>query len=294
MANDINISKTPNLAPVLFLSHGTTMMLGTDSRTRDYWEALGRDALRHGAKGVIIMGAHWNSLEDKIHVAMNPNPSIMPISNTLPDLWANFRPNPDLATGQRVIDTLRAKGFDVDPDHNFNWMIDTVPLLIGMFKDKCPPVTIISQNSHWDPFFHARVGAALRHLREERYLLIGSGGGVHNLYLTEWKYMLQYKDNFAMEQPPEPKTIEFRQSLEDIICKNGGGPELQRGLTRLMKHPYFRDAHGTDEHYISACFVAGAVSSVEDKGTKGCLGAEAWELCESQFCLGTWPEEWLD
>jgi ABC-type dipeptide/oligopeptide/nickel transport system permease subunit len=43
------------MAPVLFLSHGTTMMLGTDSRTRDYWAALGRDALVHGVKGVIIM-----------------------------------------------------------------------------------------------------------------------------------------------------------------------------------------------------------------------------------------------
>jgi aromatic ring-opening dioxygenase catalytic subunit (LigB family) len=209
---------------------------------------------------------------------MNPKPGVMPISNTLPELWANFKPSPDLETGQRVIDTLRTEGFDVDPDPGFNWMIDTVPLLIGMFGDKCPPVTIISQNSHWDPFFHARIGATLRHLREERFLLIGSGGGVHNLYLTEWKYMLQYKDNFAMERPPEPKTMEFRQSLEDIICKNGGGPKLKRGLTRLMKHPYFRDAHGTDEHYVSACFVAGAVSSVEDLGTPGCLGAEAWEL----------------
>lgn len=39
------------------------MMLGTDSRTRDYWEALGRDALRHGVKGVIIMV--WASPSDR-------------------------------------------------------------------------------------------------------------------------------------------------------------------------------------------------------------------------------------
>lgn len=147
-----------------------------------------------------------------------------------------------------------------------------------MFKDKCPPVTIISQNSHWDPFFYARIGAALRHLRREKYLIIGSGGGVHNLYHTEWKYMLKYKDNFAMEKPPERKTPEFRQSLENVICKNGGGPELERGLTRLMKHPYFREAHGTDEHYVSACFVAGAISAEEDRGSKGRLGPEVWEL----------------
>jgi hypothetical protein len=43
------------LPPVLFLSHGTTMMLGENSRVRDYWRKLGDDALRHGVKGVVIM-----------------------------------------------------------------------------------------------------------------------------------------------------------------------------------------------------------------------------------------------
>jgi aromatic ring-opening dioxygenase catalytic subunit (LigB family) len=204
----------------------------------------------------------------------------MPISNTDPTLWSTWKPNPDLETSHRVISLLRSRGFTVDPDPNFTWMIDTVPLLIGMFgrEDCCPPVTIISQNAHWDPFTHSRIGAALRHLRAERYLLIGSGGGVHNLYLTEWKYMLRYKDNFAMERPPVWQTLEFRQSLEDVIVRNGGGPELRRGITRLMKHPYFRDAHGTDEHFVSACFVAGAVSGIEDRELRGRLGAEVWEL----------------
>lgn len=43
------------LAPVLFLSHGTTMLLGEDSKIRDYWTKLGRDALKHGVRGIIIM-----------------------------------------------------------------------------------------------------------------------------------------------------------------------------------------------------------------------------------------------
>lgn len=31
------------------------MLLGEDSRIRDYWRKLGKDALDHGVKGVIIM-----------------------------------------------------------------------------------------------------------------------------------------------------------------------------------------------------------------------------------------------
>jgi aromatic ring-opening dioxygenase catalytic subunit (LigB family) len=212
---------------------------------------------------------------------MNPKPSFMPLANVHRDRWADWKPNPDLETGRRAIQMLRNAKFEVEEDSEFEWMIDSFPVIIGMFGDKSPPVTIISQNSYWDPFYHIRIGSALSSLRRERYLIIGSGGGTHNLYRAEWKFMLQYKDNFAMEKPPDGDSIEFRQSLEDVICKNGGGPELRRGLARLMKHPYFREAHGTDEHFVSACFVAGAIGEPEDRVSKGILGAEAWELVSS-------------
>ncbi|EOA89724.1 uncharacterized protein SETTUDRAFT_104655, partial [Exserohilum turcica Et28A] len=285
------------LAPVHFLSHGTTMVLGEDSRIRDYWRKIGRDALRHGVKGVIIMGAHWNAKGEKefVKVATSPNRTFMSLANVHPKHWQDWRPNPDIATSKRVIKMLNAAGIEAVEDPNFTWMIDTFPVLIGMFGDKCPPTTIISQNSYFDPFFHTRIGSTLRSLREEKYLFIGSGGGTHNLYRAQWSYTLDYKDNFAMEVPPDPDSMEFRQALEDVICKIGGGPELRRGLARLMKNPYYREAHGTDDHYVSACFVAGAIGDAEDRGTKASLGAEAWELrtqCECQFTLGEWPKSW--
>ncbi|KAL2783283.1 Extradiol ring-cleavage dioxygenase, class III enzyme, subunit B [Aspergillus keveii] len=286
------------LAPVLFLSHGTAALLQEDSGVRDYWKKLGQDALDHGVKGVIIMGAHWNTAGDdplKVQIAMNPAPDFMPLVASDPKLSAGFKPNPDLETGQRVIDLLCNNGVHAEADTKFNWMIDTQIALVGMFGVKTPPITIISQNAYWDPFFHSRLGEILRPLRKEGYLIIGSGGGTHNLYRTEWKYSLGWKDVFAMESPPDDETLEFRQSIEDVFCKNGAGPELRRGLARLMKHPYFRDAHGTDEHYVSACFAAGAVGELEDRGTNAVLGAEVWELrsqCEQQYMIGQWPASW--
>jgi aromatic ring-opening dioxygenase catalytic subunit (LigB family) len=209
---------------------------------------------------------------------MNPEPGKMPLINADPKIWKEFKPKTDLETGRRVINMLQDAGIDAEEDVTFNWMIDTEICLVGMFGMRCPPVTIISQDSHWDPWFHIKIGNTLRSLRKEGYLLIGSGGGTHNLYRTEWHHTLKYKDVFAMEHPPDEETLEFRQSLEDVICRNGGGPNLRRGLARLMKHPYFRLAHGTDEHYVPACFVAGAVGEPEDQGTPGVLGAEVWEL----------------
>lgn len=223
-------------------------------------------------------GAHWNAEGEKVKVAMNPNPTFMPLANTHSRHWSAWKPNPDLETGARVTKMLQKANIEAEEDTKFEWMIDTFPIIIGLFGEQSPPVTIISQNAYFDPYYHIRLGQSLRELRREKYLIIGSGGGTHNLYRAEWKFMLRYKDNFAMEAPPDEDSIEFRQSLEDVICKNGGGPELRRGIARLMKNPYFREAHGTDEHYVSACFVAGAIGEPEDRSAKGTLGAEAWEL----------------
>jgi aromatic ring-opening dioxygenase catalytic subunit (LigB family) len=122
-----------------------------------------------------------------------------------------------------------------------------------------------------------KIGSTLRPLRKEGYLLIGSGGAVHNLYRNVWAPMLRFRDNFAQETPPEPWAVEFRQAFEDAVTGNDG-PRLRRAITRLMKHPRFRDAHATDDHFMSACFVAGAVGDVEDRGVFGRMEAETWEL----------------
>jgi hypothetical protein len=60
-----------------------------------------------------------------------------------------------------------------------------------------------------------------------------------------------------------------------------------------MKHPRFRDAHATDDHFMAALFVAGAAGDEEDADAEGVLGAESWELtnmCNSQFTFGKWKE----
>jgi len=94
-----------------------------------------------------------------------------------------------------------------------------------------------------------------------------------------------------METPPDRVMLDFRQEFEDAIMKNSG-PELRRAICMLMKIPKYRDAHGTDDHFMASLFVAGLCGSFEDVGTSVELGAEDWELrnmCNSQFTLGKWP-----
>lgn len=172
---------------------------------------------------------------------------------------------------------LKADGFNAEENPNFDWIHDTYLILIRMFPGGCPPTTIVSMNARFDPHFHMKVGATLRPLRKENYLLIGSGGAVHNLYRNVWSPMIRFRDNFAQETAPESWALEFRQAVQDVITNNSG-PHLRRGITRLMKHPQYRDAHATDDHFMSAMFVAGAAGDAEDEGSVGELKAEDWEL----------------
>jgi aromatic ring-opening dioxygenase catalytic subunit (LigB family) len=190
---------------------------------------------------------------------------------------------------------LRHSGFNVEPNTTFDWIHDTFLIIIRMFPNSHagnlhPPATIVSMNARFDPHYHIKVGAALRPLRYEDTLIIGSGGAVHNLYRNHWSQITLYRDNFAMPQPPADWALEFRQNVEDVFTMNSG-PSLRRAMTRLMKHPRYREAHGTDDHFMSIMFVAGAAGDIEDEGTKNVMKAECWELvnmCNTQFQLGEW------
>ncbi|KAL4927330.1 DODA-type extradiol aromatic ring-opening family dioxygenase [Aspergillus undulatus] len=282
------------LAPVHFFSHGSTMMLGEESSSADYWRKCGAEALANGIKGVIIMGAHWDTINDGLEVATNPSPAKSPVAYVHPDKYVNYKLTPDIPTANRCIEMLKNEGFNARGNDKFDWIHDVYLILIHMFPNQSPPTTIISMNARYDPHYHVKIGSVLRPLRKENYLLIGTGGAVHNLYRNRWAPMLRFRDNFAQETPPEEWALEFRQAVEDVITKTGSGPGLRRAMTRLMKHPRFREAHATDDHFMAAMFVAGLVGDWEDRGVKGVLGAESWELtnmCNSQFTWGVWPAE---
>lgn len=230
---------------------------------------------------------------DKIELATNPNPEKSPVAYVHPDKYQNYKLNPDLNTTERCLKMLAREGFNVGGNPSFDWIHDVYLILIRMFPNGCPPTTLVSANARYDPHFHMKIGATLRPLRRENYMFIGTGGAVHNLYRNRWAPMMRFRDNFAMETAPEDWAMEFRQAFEDVVTKTSG-VHLRRAMTRLMKHPRFRDAHATDDHFMAALFVAGAAGHEEDKKVPAILGAESWELtnmCNSQFTFGLWPKD---
>lgn len=125
-----------------------------------------------------------------------------------------------------------------------------------------------------------------------RRLTQAAGGAVHNLYRNNWHQVIHYRDNLAQERPPEQWAIDFGEAFSNVVTQNTG-PALRRGMARLMQHPLYRDAQGTDDHFMSALFCVGAAGSVEDEGKKNYAGAETWELLNMRNVsreLGRWDE----
>lgn len=277
----------------------------------------------------LAQGAHWATTFDGVLLSANPNPGKNPVAFVHPSKYEDYKLNTDLDYVPTLQAHLTAAGIPSRADEAFDWVHDTYLILIRMFPRGCPPTTIVSSQHRYDPHLHAAVGAALRPLRDwqrHKTLFIGSGGAVHNLYRNVWGPMLRYRDSLAQPAPPAAWAMDFRQEVIDALVaghsrdhpvedaaygtllrsstggsakgnKEGGrgvgGPKLRRKMTALMKHPRFRDAHGTDDHFMPALFVAGLCGGKGDEDMRGELGAEDWELtnmCNSQFTIGSWDD----
>lgn len=80
--------------PILFLSHGSTMILGEESVVSRDWEEQGRNAERNGVQGVVILGAHWEKVgQDLVHVSIKEPPGMNPISWVAKEKYENYRIN---------------------------------------------------------------------------------------------------------------------------------------------------------------------------------------------------------
>ncbi|EPQ32132.1 uncharacterized protein PFL1_00329 [Pseudozyma flocculosa PF-1] len=294
----VPVSDVKPTTPAFFFSHGSTMMLGEDSTPARYWEKMGQEALRRGIKQVIMMGAHWEVTGDTIHVASNPTPpNKQPVAWVEPARYVDYKINASPRLANKVVKRLHANGIKAKTDSDLEWIHDTFIILCWMFpatkqfpQGQCPEVTVISGLADYDAPLLVDIGKALRPFRQEDTLIIGTGGTVHNLYRNNWKQIVLFRDNFAQERPPEKWALDFRTEAEDAVTKNTGRA-LPRATLRLMRHPLYRDAHATDDHYAPLLFVAGAAGTEEDEGKPNTVEAECWELqnmCNTQFKFGDW------
>jgi 4,5-DOPA dioxygenase extradiol len=252
--------------PVLFVAHGSPML----AVEPDAWgAALGRWAADlRDLKAVLVVSAHWEA-PAPIGITSAAAPGTLHDFGGFPErLYTLQYPAPgDPALAARVLDLLTAAGIParLDPDRPRDhgaW----VPLM-NLRPQADLPVLQLALPRPRSPRQLFELGQALRPLRAEGVLIVGSGGIVHNLGRLDWNG----------GGAPAP----WAQGFADWV-----GERLERGaFTELIDGcagaPGFQWAVPTTEHFDPLFLTLGAAD-----GSPAVRIFDGWQL--GSLSLATW------
>ena len=231
--------------PAVFVSHGAPALAIEDSPAREFLSGLGQTLGRPDA--VLVVSAHWESSQATVSAAARPE-TIHDFFGFPQELYRISYPAPGAPQlASRASKLLGARGIDthVHPTRGLDhgaW----VPLLL-MFPDAGIPVTQLTVQPELGTEHHFRLGVALRPLREEGVLILGSGGTTHNL--SEF-------GRHRRDAPPPAWVTGFQEWLAHAV-EGGTTDDLlhyrERGPEATRNHP-------SEEHFLPIFAAAGAGS----------------------------------
>lgn len=233
----------PERFPALFVSHGAPTLPLESSAAQAFLSGLGSTLGKPTA--ILAVSAHWESGEPALGAAARPQ--------TIHDFFGFPEPlyrleypapgAPQLAA--RAAALLEGAGFAAQTnatrglDHGA-W----VPLLL-MYPEADIPVVQLAVQPERDTRHHFALGAALRPLRDEGVLILGSGGATHNLYEF---------GRHARNAPPPEWVSAFQEWLAQTI-ESAAQDDLLEYRTRA---PHAARNHPSEEHLLPIFTAAGA------------------------------------
>jgi 4,5-DOPA dioxygenase extradiol len=237
------MSEAPGSLPALFVSHGAPTMILQPVPVREFLSGLGAALPR--PKAILAVSAHWESAALAISTAAQPE--------TIHDYYGFPEPlyrlhyrapgAPELAPRVAALIEAAGLGCEIDPrrglDHGA-W----VPLML-MYPEARIPVTQLSVQPGLGAAHHYRLGQALRPLREEGVLVLGSGGITHNLAAFR---------GHAPGDPAPDWVAQFRDWMAAAI--EAGRDE--DAIEYRSRAPHGARNHPSEEHFLPLLVAAGA------------------------------------
>ena len=165
--------------PVLFVSHGSPTLPLEPGDTGAAWRKLGEQLPKPSA--ILMISAHWETRIPTVSRAVQPE-TIHDFYGFPAELYELQYPAPGAPEmAQAAALALQQAGIPVqlDDTHGLDhgaW----VPLSL-MYPNADIPVAQLSLQPDRDPAWHIALGRALRPLREQGVLIVGSGSITHNL-----------------------------------------------------------------------------------------------------------------
>jgi len=255
--------------PAIFVSHGAPTLALETGPTRGFLAQLGAGLGR--PKAILVMSAHWETEQPALSATPQPE-TIHDFRGFPEELYQMQYPMPGApALAQQAVQLLAAAGVAAITapgrglDHGA-W----VPLRL-MYPEADIPVAQIAVQTGRGPMHHLRLGEALRPLRDEGVLIIGSGSATHNL---------REFGGYRYDSPPPDWVSTFNEWLasaleatrtEDLLDYRRLAPQAVRN-------------HLTEEHLLPlfAAYGAGTPGTTPQRlhtgYTYGVIGMDAWRF----------------
>ena len=227
--------------PTLFVGHGSPMMALEHTETTNTFKNIGQNIINNYGKpkAILAISAHWYTNGTYIQSAENPK-QIYDMYGFPKELYeVVYSAKGDNKLTQKV-QQLLGDAISIDDTWGIDHGMWTV--LVHMFPDASVPVVQLSINKSLSPEEAYQLGKKLQSLRDEGYLIIGSGNIVHNLRRLEW------------DSPSgTPATIEFDRYITDAVLANDTDKVIN-----YEQHPHAGYAAPTPDHYLPLIYIMGA------------------------------------
>ena len=221
--------------PVIFSGHGSPMIALQDDELTRGMRQIGEKVLQQYGKpkAILAISAHWYTKGTFVQTAEEPE--------QIYDMYGFPKELYEVKYPVKGCQELSERsGVAVDN----SWGVDhgSWTVLVHMFPKADIPVVQLSANATIPAEKIIELGKKLSVLRNEGYLIFGSGNIVHNLRLVEW-------DN----PNGTDKALKFNQYIIDSLTKGA-----YENVLHYETGPEAKYAVPTPEHYLPIIYCLGA------------------------------------
>jgi aromatic ring-opening dioxygenase catalytic subunit (LigB family) len=237
------------MLPILYLPHGAGPLPLFDEPSQSELTAFLKNIPTKlgNPKAILVISAHWEETQPSITGASEPSLiyDYYGFGEKSYEIEYKAKGSPSLA--KRVQELLHVKGLKsvIDEKRGYDHGM-FVPLKL-MYPKADIPIIQLSLSNSLSPLLHIQMGEALRKLKEEGVLIVGSGLSFHN--------MRAYGS-------PSIQGEKFDKWLQETL-QSGDYESTKKKLVEWDKAPEARYAHPREEHLLPlhVCFGASTQSA---------------------------------
>mmetsp|Transcript_21934 Transcript_21934/g.47869 ORF Transcript_21934/g.47869 Transcript_21934/m.47869 type:complete len:312 (+) Transcript_21934:189-1124(+) len=241
--------------PSIFVNHGGGPMpvLDQQPEVKEFLENYGAKWSGNLPRAVLVVTAHWEADEVTVSSAAGHD-LIYDYSGFPSESYSLKYPAPgEPSVAEEAVRLLKEAGIEVRSNDRRGWDHGVFIPMLCMLPEAEVPIVQMSLVAGQDPKTHWDMGVALRPLREQGVLIVGSGLSFHN-----FKYFFA-RDGRSQEEGRKHSQA-FAAWLTDTVTNPDLSPkEREERLLKWQSAPSASECHprGGAEHFMPFFAVAG-------------------------------------